>query len=130
VGRATTRALAAEGVKVGLIARNEDRLRATAREVRQLGAEALTLPLDVSDADAVDRAAERVMAEWGHIDIWVNDAMVSVFAPVRRIMPDEYRRVMDVNYLGYDPASPDRTALHLAQVLWMASERTAVTTPG
>lgn len=101
VGRAIARAFAAEGARVGLVARNVDGLEAAAREVRALGGEALVLPLDVADAAAVDAAAARVASAWGGIDVWVNDAMVSVFARAEEITPAEYRRVMDVNFLGY-----------------------------
>ena len=64
------------------------------------GGRALVLPLDVADADAVDRAAERVEREFGPIDVWVNNAMVSVFSPVREMQPEEYQRVTNVTYLG------------------------------
>ena len=101
VGRAIVRELAREGAKVGLIARTVEALEAAAQEVRSAGSEALVLPLDVSDADAVLAAADRVVAEWGQIDLWVNDAMVSVFAPVMETTPAEFRRVTEVNYLGY-----------------------------
>jgi short-subunit dehydrogenase len=101
VGRAIVREFAREGAKVGLIARTPEALEAAAEEVRRAGSEALVLPLDVSDADAVFAAAERVVAEWGQIDLWVNDAMVSVFAPVVETTPAEFRRVTEVNYLGY-----------------------------
>jgi NAD(P)-dependent dehydrogenase (short-subunit alcohol dehydrogenase family) len=76
-------------------------LERAADEARGLGGSALVLALDVSDAAAVDSAAQRVVDEWGKIDIWVNDAMVSVFAKASEITPDEYERVMAVNYLGY-----------------------------
>ena len=59
------------------------------------------LPLDVADPTAVDVAAGQVVQRWGHIDIWVNDAMVSVFSPVKEMKPEEYRRVTEVDYLGY-----------------------------
>jgi len=101
VGRAIVRELAREGAKVGLIARTLEALEAAADEVRSAGSEALVLPLDVSDADAVFAAAERVVAAWGQLDLWVNDAMVSVFAPVVETTPAEFRRVTEVNYLGY-----------------------------
>jgi NAD(P)-dependent dehydrogenase (short-subunit alcohol dehydrogenase family) len=101
VGRAIVRALAREGARVALIARNRDGLEAAAAEVRQAGGEALVLPLDVADAAAVDAAADQVAAAWGGIDLWINDAMVSVFAPVEETTADEFRRVMEVNYLGY-----------------------------
>ncbi|MFL5308512.1 MAG: SDR family oxidoreductase [Polyangia bacterium] len=101
VGRAIARAFAAAGANVALIARNGEALENAAREIRDLGREALPLPLDVADAAAVDAAAELVVEQWGTIDIWVNDAMVSVFSPVREMTADEFRRVTEVNYLGY-----------------------------
>jgi len=101
VGRAIARELGAHGAKVGLIARNAEALEAAAREVRELGGEALVLPLDVADADAVSAAADRVVATWNHLDVWINDAMVSVFAPITEIRPEEFRRVTEVNYLGF-----------------------------
>ena len=101
VGRATVRAFAARGAKLGLIARGRDGLEAAAREVEELGGQALVLPLDVADADAVERAADRVEHELGPIDVWVNDAMTSVFAPVIETRAEEYRRVTEVTYLGY-----------------------------
>jgi short-subunit dehydrogenase len=101
VGRAAARAFADHGYDVGLIARGEAGLRAAADEVRRAGRRAVVLPLDVADAGAVDAAADRVEEELGEIDVWVNNAMVSVFSPVAEMHPDEYRRVMDVTYLGY-----------------------------
>lgn len=101
VGRAVVRALAREGAHVGLIARDQDALEVAAAEVRELGSDALVLPLDVSDADAVQSAGRQVVATWGRIDVWVNDAMISVFGRVSDITPEEFRRVMEVNYLGY-----------------------------
>jgi NADP-dependent 3-hydroxy acid dehydrogenase YdfG len=101
VGRACVRAFAARGARVGLIARNEEALNAAADEVRAAGGEALVLPLDVADADAVERAAAAVVARWGTIDTWVNNAMLTVFAPSMQVTPEEYRRVTEVTYLGY-----------------------------
>ncbi len=101
VGRAITRRFGAEGAKVALIARDLVGLEDAASEIRIMGGQAMVLPLDVSDAAAVERAADRVASLWGKIDVWVNDAMVSVFAPVNQTTPEEYRRVMEVNYLGY-----------------------------
>ena len=101
VGRAIAREYAAQGARVALIARGVEGLEAAAKEARRAGSEALVLPLDVSDAEAVFGAAERVVGEWGQIDVWVNDAMVSVFAPVVETTAAEYRRVTEVNYLGY-----------------------------
>jgi NADP-dependent 3-hydroxy acid dehydrogenase YdfG len=100
VGRAAARAFGARGAAVGLVARGEDGLEAAAREVRDAGGRALVLPADVAHADEVMAAAERVEAELGPIDVWVNDAMASIFAPVREIAPDEMRRVTEVTYLG------------------------------
>jgi short-subunit dehydrogenase len=101
VGRAIARAFADNGMKVALVARGMDGLQAAAREVRERGGEALVLPIDVADADAVDRAANEVVSQWGVIDLWVNDAMVSVFSPISEMTPQEFRRVTEVNYLGY-----------------------------
>ncbi|HWM89994.1 MAG TPA: SDR family oxidoreductase [Thermoanaerobaculia bacterium] len=101
VGRATVRAFAEQGAHVGLIARGQDGLDAARREVEELGARALALPLDVADAAKVEEAAARVERELGPIDVWVNNAMVSVFSPVREMEPEEYRRVTEVTYLGY-----------------------------
>jgi NADP-dependent 3-hydroxy acid dehydrogenase YdfG len=100
VGRAIARAFGAAGAKVGLIARGLDGLEACAEEIRQAGGEALVLPADVSDAEAVREAARAVVQKWGRIDTWMNDAMVSVFSPATQMAPDEFRRVMEVNYLG------------------------------
>jgi NAD(P)-dependent dehydrogenase (short-subunit alcohol dehydrogenase family) len=100
VGRAAARAFGALGATVGLVARGEDGLRASAREVQDAGGRALALPTDVAHADEVQAAADRVEAELGPIDVWVNDAMASIFAPVREIEPDELRRVTEVTYLG------------------------------
>jgi NADP-dependent 3-hydroxy acid dehydrogenase YdfG len=101
VGRAIARAFGAKGDAVGLIARDALALEDAAREVEAAGGRALVLPLDVADADAVEAAAARVEGELGPIDVWVNNAMVSVFAPVHETTAEEYRRVTEVTYLGY-----------------------------
>jgi NAD(P)-dependent dehydrogenase (short-subunit alcohol dehydrogenase family) len=101
VGRATARLFAQKGAKIGLIARGEDGLDAACYEARAAGAKALALPLDVADAEAVEEAARRVESELGPIDIWINNAMVSVFSPIIEMKPEEYRRVTEVTYLGY-----------------------------
>ena len=101
VGRATARAFAREGAYVGLLARGQDGLEGARRDVEKLGGRALVLPTDVADADAVERAAEMVERELGPIDIWINNAMVSVFSPVKEMKPEEYKRVTEVTYLGY-----------------------------
>ena len=100
VGRAAVRAFARQGANVGLIARGLDGLEGARREVEAVGGRALVLPADVSDHDAVEAAAEQVERELGPIDVWVNNAMVSVFSPVKDMEPDEFRRVTEVTYLG------------------------------
>jgi NAD(P)-dependent dehydrogenase (short-subunit alcohol dehydrogenase family) len=101
VGRAIARAFGAERARVGLLARNREALENAAREIADAGGEALVLVADVSDAAAVDAAADAIVARWGRIDVWVNDAMVSVFSPVMETTAEEYRRVTEVTYLGY-----------------------------
>ena len=86
---------------VALLARGHDGLEAAAREVKAEGQRALPIAVDVADADAVERTAETVEQALGPIDVWVNDAMVSVFAPFLEITADEFRRVTEVTYLGY-----------------------------
>jgi NAD(P)-dependent dehydrogenase (short-subunit alcohol dehydrogenase family) len=100
VGRATVQRFARQGARLGLIARGRERLQAAAREVRELGGEALVLPLDVSDSQAVDDAAAGVEERFGPIDVWINDAMATIFAPVRKISAEEFRRATEVTYLG------------------------------
>jgi NAD(P)-dependent dehydrogenase (short-subunit alcohol dehydrogenase family) len=99
-GRATAQAFGARGDMVGLIARGEKGLTGAAKEVEQAGGQALTIPADVADADAIEAAAQRVESELGPIDVWVNNATVSVFAPVQLVEPSEFRRVTEVTYLG------------------------------
>lgn len=101
VGRATARAFARRGAHVGLLARGRDGLDAAAREIEELGGKALVLPTDVADAAAVAAAADVVERELGPIDVWINNAMVAVFAPVKQMRAEEYRRVTEVTYLGY-----------------------------
>jgi NAD(P)-dependent dehydrogenase (short-subunit alcohol dehydrogenase family) len=101
VGRATARAFAAGGDRVALLARGSEGLAAAADEVRHPGGEALVIGVDVSDAKAVDDAAQQVVDTFGPIDVWVNNAFTGVFAPFTEISPDEFRRVTEVTYLGY-----------------------------
>lgn len=101
VGRAAVRLFAKKGANVALIARGIDGLEAAKREVEGLGQRALVLPTDVSQADAVETAAEKVESELGPIDVWVNVAMVSVFSPFLEMTPEEFKRVTEVTYLGY-----------------------------
>ena len=100
VGRAIAHAFARSGARVGLIARDETGLEAAQREVESLGGEAIVVPTDVSDFAQVEAAAERVEAELGPIDEWVNDAMATVFARFLDVQPEEFRRATDVTYLG------------------------------
>ncbi len=100
VGRATAQAFARRGAHIGLLARDPQRLDAACREVRQLGGKALALAADVADMDAVERSANEVERTFGPIDIWVNNAMVTLFAPFREMDADEFRRVTEVAYLG------------------------------
>ncbi len=100
-GRAAVREFARHGAHVGLIARGRDGLEAAAREVESFGGRALVLPVDVADPEAVYAAADRVERELGPIDIWVNDAMTSVFSPIKEMTPEEFKRVTEVTYLGY-----------------------------
>src|SRR5438445_90958 len=100
VGRATVRAFARQGADIGLIARGKDGLKATLREVEAAGGRALVLPLDVADAAEVEAAAAGIEKKLGPIDVWINNAMVSVFSPALEMTPEEFRRVTEVTYLG------------------------------
>src|SRR4051812_25353128 len=92
VGRATVRRFARDGASVALIARDQEGLKAARKEVQQAGGKALCLPLDVADAQALERAADEAEAELGPIDIWINDAMTTVFAFVEDVAPAEFER--------------------------------------
>ena len=100
LGRAIAREFGRRRASVGLLARGRDGLEAARREIESLGGKALVLPTDVADADAVEAAATAVEREFGGIDIWINNAMASVFSPVKQMKPEEYKRVTDVTYLG------------------------------
>lgn len=101
LGRATVREFARHGAHIGLIARGRDGLEAAAHEVEARGGKALVLAVDVADAQQVQAAADEVERSLGPIDIWVNDAMTSVFSPIREMTPEEFKRVTEVTYLGY-----------------------------
>ncbi len=102
VGRAVTAAFARRGARLALLARGRAGLDAARDEARRLGSpQVIAIPTDVADAGAVEAAAQRAESELGPIDVWVNDAMTSVFAPVHEVTADEFRRVTEVNYLGY-----------------------------
>src|SRR5713226_9387963 len=101
VGRATAQLFGKRKARIGLIARGRDGLEAAKREIEAAGGQALVLPLDVADQDAVEQAAFEVEKAFGPIDIWISNAMLSVFSPIMQMQPDEYRRVTEVTYLGY-----------------------------
>jgi NAD(P)-dependent dehydrogenase (short-subunit alcohol dehydrogenase family) len=101
LGRAIAQEFAKTGARVGLISRDHAALEATAAEVRQLGGTAATYAADVSDDRAIDAATAYFEEHLGPIDVWVNNAMVSVFSPIKEMEPAEFRRVTEVNYLGY-----------------------------
>ena len=100
IGRAICTAFAMEGANLAVISRNEDRLVSLKDELARLNTKVLVLPLDVANADEVDTAATRTEEELGPIDIWVNNAMVSVFSPIKQMTPEEFKRVTEVTYLG------------------------------
>jgi len=100
VGRATVEAFAKRGWDVGLLARGHERLERAAEAVRGLGRRACAVPTDVADAEAVERAAADIEAALGPIDVWVNNAMATAFAPVSALTADEFRRGTEVTYLG------------------------------
>ena len=100
LGRAVAREFGKHRAKVGLLARGIEGLEGAKREIESLGGTALIFPTDVADAAAVERAAAAIEAQLGPIDIWVNDAMASVFSPVKEMTPEEYKRVTEVTYLG------------------------------
>jgi NAD(P)-dependent dehydrogenase (short-subunit alcohol dehydrogenase family) len=100
VGRATVRRLAADGYDVALVARGREGLEATRTEVERLGRRALAIPTDVADEAQVEEAAERTESALGPIDVWVNNAMTTVFSPFMEIEPEEFRRATEVTYLG------------------------------
>ena len=101
LGRAIAHAFAKRGAKLALLARNPEALEATCRECRALGGIAIAIPTDMADASAVEAAAARAESEFGPIDIWVNNAMVSVFSPVKEMEARDYKRVTEVLYLGF-----------------------------
>ena len=100
VGRAIAARFARAGARIGLIARDAEALESVRQEVERLGGSAVAAPADVADAAGVFAAADRIRAAFGPIDVWINDAMATVFSPVWQISPDEFRRVTEVTYLG------------------------------
>ena len=100
VGRATARRFARNGDAVALLARGVDGLAGALADVRAAGARGLSIPTDVSDAAQVEAAAERIERDLGPIDVWVNNAMVTVMSRITDAVPEDYRRVTEVTYLG------------------------------
>jgi NAD(P)-dependent dehydrogenase (short-subunit alcohol dehydrogenase family) len=100
IGRATARKFGEEGAHVGLLARGEDGLDATAEEIEESGGEALPIETDVAEYEQVEEAAEQVESEFGPIDIWINDAMTTVYSSFLDLDPEEFERVTEVTYLG------------------------------
>lgn len=100
IGRAAAHAFAKRGARIALLARGVDGLNAAKYEVERLGGQALVIPTDIADFDQVMAAATTVERELGPIDIWVNNAMATIFSPVEKISPDEFRRATDVTYHG------------------------------
>jgi NAD(P)-dependent dehydrogenase (short-subunit alcohol dehydrogenase family) len=100
VGRATARRFGKDGAAVALLARGSDGLEAAAREVEALGGKALVVVVDVADAEKIEAAAEQIETELGPIAIWINNAMASVFSPIKEMEPAEFQRVAEVTYLG------------------------------
>ena len=100
-GRAIAQRFGEKGWRVALLARTRSRLDAAKADIERSGGEALVLPVDMADADAVFAARDRVIDEWGAIDAWVNAAMATVVGPIVDIAPAEFRRVTETTYLGY-----------------------------
>lgn len=101
VGRATVQAFAKRKARIGIIARDRTRLETVRQEAESLGGKVFIFSADVAYADQVEAAAEAIETELGPIDIWINNAMVSVFSPAKEMTADEYKRVTEVTYLGY-----------------------------
>lgn len=100
LGRAIAKQFGKRGAQVALLARGKQGLDAAAAEIEKTGGKAFPIPTDVSDADAVEAAAEKAEQHFGPIDVWVNNAMVTVFSPVKEMKPEEYKRATEVTYLG------------------------------
>ena len=100
IGRATAREFALRGCSIALLARGLEGLEAAAREVEELGGRALVIPTDVADADAVERAADQAVRQFGRIDVWVNNAFAGIFSRFMDMSLEEFRRVTDVTFMG------------------------------
>lgn len=100
LGRAIAHEFAQRGAHIGLLARGEESLQGAAREIEAAGGKALILPTDVADHHQIEAAAKAVEEQFGPIDIWINNAMTSVFSPFKEMTADEFKRVTEVTYLG------------------------------
>ncbi|WP_051313227.1 SDR family oxidoreductase [Sporocytophaga myxococcoides] len=100
LGRSIVREYAKLGCSIALLARGEDGLLGAKEEVENLGGQALIKQVDVADAAKVEEVAEEIENQLGPIDVWINNAMVSVFSPISEMLPEEYKRVTEVTYLG------------------------------
>ncbi len=101
LGRAIVQSFARRGAHIGLVSRSRERLDDAKREVESLGGRALVLPGDVADPATTENAAERTEEAFGPLDVWVNDAMTTVFSPFHELSADDFKRVTDVTYLGF-----------------------------
>src|SRR6266542_496459 len=101
IGRACAQLFAERGYDVGLIARGSDGLAGAAADVERAGSRAVAVQADVSDSEALEKAAASISSELGPIDVWVNNAMATVYGPFLDISADEFRRVTEVTYLGF-----------------------------
>jgi NAD(P)-dependent dehydrogenase (short-subunit alcohol dehydrogenase family) len=100
IGRAIARRFGQDGARIGLIARGHEPLENATKEIEEAGGRALVLPTDVADWDGVNSAASAVEEAFGPIDVWINNAMTTVFAPFKDVEPDEFKRATEVTYLG------------------------------
>lgn len=100
VGRATAREFGKQKAKVALLARGIDGLKAAVKEIEKMGGEALPIQVDLANHDEIESAAQQIEKKWGTIDVWVNNAMNSVFCKFKDVKPEEFKRVTDVTYLG------------------------------
>ena len=100
IGRAIARRFGQDGARIGLIARGRDGLQGASEEIERAGGQPLVVPTDLADWDAVSSAAQVVEEAFGPIDIWINNAMATIFAPFSEIGADEFRRATEVTYLG------------------------------
>ncbi len=100
LGRAIVREFAKQGANLGLLARGKDGLEGAKKEVEEMGGKALAIPTDVSQPDQIEAAADQIERELGPIDVWVNNAMISVFGPFKKLEMKDFKQVTDVTYLG------------------------------